>query len=265
MAIAKKVRFEVFKRDKFTCQYCGKKAPDVVLEVDHVHPKSDGGTDDPLNLVTSCYDCNRGKGPRPLTDDSIVAQQRAQREEIEHLQERQDQLRMLIDWQRSLLDSDKETIDQLEVYWCELAGWGGITEEGRADLKKWVRQFGAEAVIAAMRISIEQYVAFDENDKPSSESTNHAFSKIGGVCHVRSVDNVKPYLKDLYYIRGILRKRFWLSRPWEVLNALERLYLLGVSIDELTAIAKGVWSLKGWWNEVARLLGTESDDLSDVM
>lgn len=42
-SIKKKIRFEVFKRDKFTCQYCGRKAPDIVLEVDHIHPVAEGG------------------------------------------------------------------------------------------------------------------------------------------------------------------------------------------------------------------------------
>jgi len=37
-AISKKLRFEVYKRDKFTCQYCGRKAPDVILEIDHINP-----------------------------------------------------------------------------------------------------------------------------------------------------------------------------------------------------------------------------------
>lgn len=62
MAISVRVRFEVFKRDEFTCQYCGRRSPDVVLEVDHIHPVADGGVDDPMNLVTSCWECNRGKG-----------------------------------------------------------------------------------------------------------------------------------------------------------------------------------------------------------
>ena len=60
--ISKKLRFEVFKRDSFTCQYCGLKAPDVILEVDHIKPVKEGGTNDLLNLITSCYICNRGKG-----------------------------------------------------------------------------------------------------------------------------------------------------------------------------------------------------------
>ncbi len=66
MPIGKSKRFEIFKRDGFTCQYCGNRPPDVILEVDHVHPVSKGGTSEPLNLVTSCFDCNRGKRDKVL-------------------------------------------------------------------------------------------------------------------------------------------------------------------------------------------------------
>lgn len=40
--ISKKTRFEVFKRDSFTCQYCGRTAPDVILEIDHINPVNNG-------------------------------------------------------------------------------------------------------------------------------------------------------------------------------------------------------------------------------
>lgn len=58
------VRFDVFARDNYTCQYCGRKAPDVVLHVDHRVPVSKGGTDEPANLLTACADCNQGKADR---------------------------------------------------------------------------------------------------------------------------------------------------------------------------------------------------------
>ena len=61
MALSKKLRFEVFKRDSFTCQYCGSHPPSAVLEADHVHPQSKGGNDDINNLITACFECNRGK------------------------------------------------------------------------------------------------------------------------------------------------------------------------------------------------------------
>jgi len=60
-AIPDSTRFEVFKRDQFKCQYCGRCAPEIVLEIDHVDPHSKGGSDEILNLITSCRDCNSGK------------------------------------------------------------------------------------------------------------------------------------------------------------------------------------------------------------
>lgn len=61
MAVSKRTRFEVLKRDNHTCRYCGATAPDAILTVDHVTPVALGGTDDPSNLVAACRDCNFGK------------------------------------------------------------------------------------------------------------------------------------------------------------------------------------------------------------
>jgi len=61
MAVTKRIRFEIFRRDKHTCQYCGAKAPEVKIEIDHIIPASLGGDDKPGNLVTACHDCNSGK------------------------------------------------------------------------------------------------------------------------------------------------------------------------------------------------------------
>ena len=60
------LRFKILKRDNFRCQYCGRKAPKVELEVDHILPRSKGGLTLPSNLITSCIDCNRGKGKNQL-------------------------------------------------------------------------------------------------------------------------------------------------------------------------------------------------------
>lgn len=56
--LSKKTRFEVFKRDQFTCQYCGNKPPNTTLEIDHIKAVSKGGNDEIINLITSCFDCN---------------------------------------------------------------------------------------------------------------------------------------------------------------------------------------------------------------
>ena len=68
MSLSIRTRFEILKRDNFTCQYCGGSAPVVVLEVDHVTPVSLGGSNAPDNLITSCRDCNAGKSNVSLSN-----------------------------------------------------------------------------------------------------------------------------------------------------------------------------------------------------
>jgi len=64
--IPKSLRFAVLARDNYTCQYCGKRAPNVTIEVDHMVSWKDGGKTSIDNLVTSCRDCNRGKSSRSI-------------------------------------------------------------------------------------------------------------------------------------------------------------------------------------------------------
>ncbi len=68
MSVGKTARFEVFRRDNFTCKYCGQSAPEVVIDIDYVVPISLGGSDKPSNLVTACRDCNQGKASRSMGD-----------------------------------------------------------------------------------------------------------------------------------------------------------------------------------------------------
>ena len=120
------LRFEVFRRDAFTCRYCGRKSPDAILEVDHVIPKSDGGPDDLGNLITSCYDCNRGKGARLLTahlpdgvdfheQAILIAEQERQIAEYRHWKDVQRQrenadiARLRAQWERRWAASDAWT------------------------------------------------------------------------------------------------------------------------------------------------------------
>lgn len=57
-----RLRTETFARDDYTCQYCGERGGR--LECDHVIPISRGGSSDPSNLTTACYDCNQSKRAR---------------------------------------------------------------------------------------------------------------------------------------------------------------------------------------------------------
>lgn len=66
MTISAKLRFSILHRDGFRCVYCGRYSGARELHVDHKHPRSKGGSDDPSNLVTACRLCNMGKGTTVL-------------------------------------------------------------------------------------------------------------------------------------------------------------------------------------------------------
>ena len=66
-------RFNVFLRDKFTCQYCGSKNE---LTFDHLLPRSKGGKTDWNNVVTACTCCNVKKGGRLLTRSGMTVNQK---------------------------------------------------------------------------------------------------------------------------------------------------------------------------------------------
>lgn len=54
-------RFEILNKTNFKCQYCGRGAPDVELQVEHIIPRAKGGTDNLSNLTVACFECNNGK------------------------------------------------------------------------------------------------------------------------------------------------------------------------------------------------------------
>jgi 5-methylcytosine-specific restriction endonuclease McrA len=57
-------RSNLYARDRFRCQYCGKRFPSVSLTYDHVIPVARGGQKNWENIVTCCVPCNRKKGNR---------------------------------------------------------------------------------------------------------------------------------------------------------------------------------------------------------
>lgn len=62
----KLTRREIFRRDNYTCQYCGRH--DVSLTVDHVIPRHLGGQHSWTNLVAACPGCNHRKGGRKVEE-----------------------------------------------------------------------------------------------------------------------------------------------------------------------------------------------------
>ena len=57
-------RMRIYMRDKFRCQYCGDKKGVSELTLDHILPRSRGGDNSPVNIVTACVACNNRKANR---------------------------------------------------------------------------------------------------------------------------------------------------------------------------------------------------------
>lgn len=191
-AISKKLRFEVFKRDNFTCQYCGRKAPDVVLEVDHLNPVSKGGKNELINLTTSCFECNRGKSDRTLDDNSIV---NIQRNQLEEANEKIEQMKLMVKWKEEL-DSGKdllvESISNLLNKKCSCS----LNAFGKKGISKAIRDFGYDAVYDATNIAIEQYSEVEE-----------AVKKIPGICYNTKMKKENPQEFCYKEIKRVLRTR----------------------------------------------------------
>ncbi|WP_417913879.1 HNH endonuclease [Candidatus Electronema sp. JM] len=232
--ITKKTRFEVFKRDSFKCQYCGAKAPEVVLHVDHIKPVSKGGNNDLLNLVTSCISCNLGKSDKTLDDNAVVSKTR---EQMEELQDRREQLEMMMEWKEGLRDLNQDILDRLCDFWHKLAPGYIVNDNGQQNIKKWLRKFSLDEIMSAMDIAAESYLKFNDNGSVTSESWEEAFAKIPGICRVEQDSKENPDLKDIYYIRGIARNRCGYFDNHKALDWLKAARSWDIEIDELKQIA----------------------------
>lgn len=118
MAVSKRLRYEILRRDNHQCRYCGIAAPEVVLTVDHVLPTALGGNDEPSNLVAACRDCNAGKSASS-PDAQVVADvdQRA----VQWAQAMQ----VAIEQRTTELAADRARTDRFDSAWSSWVGVDG--------------------------------------------------------------------------------------------------------------------------------------------
>lgn len=244
-AISKKTRFEVFKRDAFRCQYCGEAAPDVVLHIDHIKPVKEGGDNDLTNLITSCSNCNLGKSARELDDKSVVHKQKKQ---LDELNERRQQLEMMMEWRRGLLDIDEEKFSYAKDQFCE-AACCGITEAGANSFRKILKKFPYDLVLESIDAAVSQYLVPASNGDFTEGSKVKAFEMIGRICAVKKRQRENPGLADVYYAKGILKNRFYWWQP-----------------STLASVARDMENIvrKGGSPEVAKRIAKEAENYQEL-
>jgi hypothetical protein len=179
-ALSKRLRFETFKRDGFKCVYCGSHPPNVVLEADHITPVKEGGKNRIENLVTSCFNCNRGKGANLLTSipESIN----------ENSAERIQQYKEYIKYVKEKDKIDNELIDMVcKVYESFNEGYTP-NDKFRVDIGFFIKKIGFEKTKRAMEITMAK-------DRIWSNGTIKYFC---GVCWNMYRDMSIQSIKDLF-------------------------------------------------------------------
>ena len=156
-AISKKIRFEVFKRDSFICQYCAAKPPKVPLEVDHIVPVCKGGKNHIDNLITACFDCNRGKAGNELTSIPKTILEKSEGKKIALQQYKEYQ--KILQAERVQIEHD---IDLVEYVYSSIFNEWGFTNKFRISVKKFISELGVDVVIEAMETSCNRIYQEDK-------------------------------------------------------------------------------------------------------
>lgn len=238
--ISKRMRFEVFKRDSFTCQYCGRMAPDVVLEVDHIKPVSKGGKNELLNLVTSCKECNLGKSNVELSDDTAVKKQERQ---LLELAEKKEQLEMMLKWREGLTDLEGDMVEAVAKVFSDNTKWG-VNDHGKKTIRKWIKEFSLNEVLDAAEIAISTY--YDETEN----GWDRAFSRVSGICVNRKRQNDDPR----YYWCNYLAKAAKSNYGYCDVRRLKNYLMLHIRDEETFDVAKTVIGKSRHWSEMKEKL-----------
>lgn len=246
-AIGKKLRFEVFKRDSFTCQYCGKMAPDIVLEIDHINPVANGGDNDIMNLVTACKDCNRGKGKTKLSEHAEI---KRQQEQLKLLNEKREQLKMMLEWKEQLNKFEQEQFDAFMDRFYTYTGFT-LEESGEMKVKKWIKSFGLSEVLDCMLISYEQYY------KGDNQSAQKFFDYIPRIATTRKKQTENPLFAKQSYIRGILRNRISYVNEKYLMQMLKDNVNTETDCEDIILIAKECRNWTDFRNQFNEYYGSE--------
>jgi hypothetical protein len=149
--VSTRTRFEIFKRDNFTCQYCGRKPPEIILEIDHITPVSKSGDEDPINLLTACFDCNRGKS-------NIEIKNKKERPDLKQINEenleREIQLKEYYKYLSVKHKKQQKDMNEIIEYWEIINGnqWT-INPSGRQSIKRFLDHLPKQEIIDAIEIS----------------------------------------------------------------------------------------------------------------
>ena len=164
--IGSRLRFEVFKRDYFCCQYCGQHPPTVILHVDHIIPVSNGGENNIDNLITSCSNCNFGKSNVTLSDIPKSLKDKAN--EIHEIELQIKGYSQIINSRRDRIENEAWEIAKI----LKPDAYSGFDRKQFFSIKKFLEKLSFHEVAEAMEIAVNK----------TNRYSNNTFKYFCGVC-----------------------------------------------------------------------------------
>tara|TARA_R100001530_G_C4286083_1_gene146836 strand:- start:60 stop:944 length:885 start_codon:yes stop_codon:yes gene_type:complete len=214
--ISPKLRFEVFKRDNHKCQYCGATPRDegVVLEVDHIVPVYESGDNSFENLITSCKQCNIGKGKRKITDKNYIS---LKEKELKETDEKREQLKAYLKSRLDKTEEIKPIIDYIN-HIIEINTGFKITVADHVvnELLNLYKKLDMQEFVGVIEDTDFPDILFSQTGITKEEKAEHN----AGSFIINIKNNLKKFIKKKKqgvvslsgYLRGILKNR---TTGWE--------------------------------------------------
>lgn len=163
-----------------------------------------------------------------------------------------DDLSLIREKKQALVELQKR-VAEVADYWTDLVRPYGLNDVGRDELGKLLDRFGVAIILDSMKVAVSKHVEM-EDGKPTVESVNAAWNYIVKVASVKAGDLTDPHLKDIFYIRGILKNRLNYCNEKVARQLLEEAIGVGADVEALKKMAKYTRNWTAWQQEMRDLM-----------
>ena len=173
---------------------------------------------------------------------------------MDKLNKRREQLEMMAQWRTELLDLENEEADKIMKLVSDSLGLNSqLTDTGRVKMKRLIKKYGFEEVLECSLIAYEQY------------DINIAFSKIEPIIKNKKMQQEHPEMKDLFYIRAIVKNKFSYYDLNTAIILLKKCYELGATIDSLKDFTRNCSNWTQWKNGLNEFIEENEDSGVDII
>lgn len=239
--VYKRIKFEVFEKDSFKCQVCGAVAPNVNLTLHRLQNNQQAENWlDPAFLTTFCESCQRKNSSQESANTVNNGHL-----SLNALEERLEQLKMLINWRKGMIKIRKRQLASLVEFWQELVPSIFLSEVHKKTLLSCISKYSSEDIKEAMRLAVQEFIVVHQDGSIARDSFQMAFANIPEICYRKTKVRKTREAEELYHIHDILEERIdgffdsarviqWLhyARSWDV--HLEELIQMAARVTNWT-------------------------------